>query len=266
MKRVILPVLAAVAAFGFVSPAMSTLTTFATYNVETLSSTYSSQNFKFTGDGTANSLPTLTAITLNADGTTASATRAIVKFSYAVDGLSGSTIDAYMNFNNLKSMTPQAASSTSIDLDDFSGSVTFTPVSAGVIGGHVYTTNTNLLSVFLQDAEFQRKRTTRALSDGTGTIVDGNYDPTLVNFTSDLLTFDDTYGTQRQASLSYTGDVNSSPSMFTGSSNGTFASNPEPVAGAVPETATWALMLVGFGAIGGALRSGRGRKDGLLVG
>jgi len=32
-----------------------------------------------------------------------------------------------------------------------------------------------------------------------------------------------------------------------------------PLIGAVPEPATWALMLVGFGLVGGSLRARRGR-------
>ena len=266
MKRFALPVLGAVAACCAASPGLSDVTTFATYNVETTNPltgvAIGPKNFQYNGDGTPGSVDTLTAITTDMANTVLNPNSAIVSFAYSVNGLSGSNIDAYMTFNNLQSPTPHDASKP-IDLTDVSGTITFTPITAGTINGHAYTTTTNLLTVALVDSELQRKTSTRSLGGGTGAVADGDYDPSLVNFSSDLLSFDDTYGTQRQASLSYTSDSqpNNSPSVFQASSNGSFASNPVPVASAVPETATWAMMLFGFGAVGGALRTSRNRKS-----
>lgn len=42
---------------------------------------------------------------------------------------------------------------------------------------------------------------------------------------------------------------------------GSYSGNVSFTAGAVPETATWAMMLVGFGAVGSALRTSRRRSD-----
>ena len=67
--------------------------------------------------------------------------------------------------------------------------------------------------------------------------------------------------TQFNAPTLFTGSPNS-PTFLTGTftlinpffGNGTLTISPVTVAAAVPEPATWAMMLVGFGAMGGALR------------
>ena len=67
--------------------------------------------------------------------------------------------------------------------------------------------------------------------------------------------------TQFNAPTLFTGSPGS-PTFLTGTftlinpffGNGTLTISPVAVTGAVPEPATWAMMLVGFGAVGGALR------------
>jgi len=48
---------------------------------------------------------------------------------------------------------------------------------------------------------------------------------------------------------------------FSATTNGLFSSDPAPlVGGVVPEAATWALMLLGFGGVGSVMRVGRRRS------
>ena len=76
-------------------------------------------------------------------------------------------------------------------------------------------------------------------------------------FGSGFVPIDATRGT-----ISPSGLFRMSFNQTTGGSNGfaRFTLGAAPLAGAVPEPATWAMMIGGFGLAGGALRSARRRK------
>ncbi len=84
-----------------------------------------------------------------------------------------------------------------------------------------------------------------------------------ITFTSDFLDF--TNVVSKDFSFSFSGSsptfnapIGSSGRNTAFSGSGTFASDPAPlVVGSVPEPASWAMMVGGFGALGFALR---GRK------
>jgi hypothetical protein len=65
----------------------------------------------------------------------------------------------------------------------------------------------------------------------------------------------------------WTADPNLALAVLTSSNDQTqlvWGANATKVLGAVPEPATWAMMLVGFGGIGAALRGRRSRAPGLV--
>jgi hypothetical protein len=90
-----------------------------------------------------------------------------------------------------------------------------------------------------------------------------------ITYTSDILDFTDNANydfalTLTQISLPLNRpNANAALRSFRAASTGSFSSDPPPVVPAlgqvtpVPESATWALMLLGFGAIGSTLRSRR---------
>ena len=66
-----------------------------------------------------------------------------------------------------------------------------------------------------------------------------------------------TYGTDLFTDVGTQNDPLVMPTDSEGEPHGWFGGNVELASGAVPEPASWALMLGGFGAIGGAMRSRR---------
>jgi hypothetical protein len=86
-----------------------------------------------------------------------------------------------------------------------------------------------------------------------------------ITYTSDILAFRPNSDYDFALSLTQIARPLNQPSNsaalrnFRAASTGSFSSDPAPIVPAlpVPESATWALMLLGFGAIGGTLRSRR---------
>lgn len=217
---------------------------------------YGSRNLEF-NSGTPDSL---VAVTTSAGTNVINTTRAIVNFTYSdavFDGVTTPTILAYMTFTNLVSNVNNGALTPTNEL--FSGVIKFTPVNAGEFGG----TGTNLLTVTLTNVGFSNTAGNKGLMGDTSNPTDGGYDPGAIAFSSDILTFNNENGTQRQASITFTGasTINGGKTALA-SSTGNFASDPIPT---VPESATWAMMLIGFGAVGVALRSGRTRRNALFA-
>lgn len=271
MKRILIGALALCAVGGMAAPAMSTLTQFASYSLATGTG---ANNFLYT----AGSTPTLTAVTTSANGSIVDPNRAVVNFTYAVQGVTGNSILAYMNFN-LTSPTPTARTSNISNLP-IVGTISFTPVANSTAGASLaYTTASNLLTVFLNPSvttpsTLWRTSSQDSVSGGTGNIPEygADYDGNAVQFSSDFLTFDATTGTERRASIALTGDHTINSTQFIASSLGTFSSDPAPDAellgdgpSAVPESATWAMMLAGFAIIGTSFRAERRRKAASLA-
>jgi hypothetical protein len=141
-----------------------------------------------------------------------------------------------------------------------SGSFSFIYNGPGfTVGSTFYGSGTNLLTGTVSDSAIfgQTGSTSGALSGSTGS-------GSSISFSSDVLAF--APGSEYDLALSLTqiaGGLSAAPGSalnnFTAAATGSFSANPAPdvIALPVPEAATWALMLVGFGGIGGALRSRR---------
>jgi len=136
----------------------------------------------------------------------------------------------------------------------FSGSITFILLAPqlGMSGPSV-----NALQVTFVDAAFETPP-----GAGAPTLQADSAAGSVITYMSDFADLSGT--TAEDFALSFSG---SSQSLnlavgrlpnFSFSGSGTFAADVP-----VPEPASWALMLVGFGAIGGAIRSRRGERAGL---
>lgn len=145
----------------------------------------------------------------------------------------------------------------------FSGTQEYRTVSAININNRSFAAGSLLLGVDYTDGYVTRTSDQGNAGAGTGDNSDITYDFTNVNYRSDFVGFGNQGSpSERAVSMSWTGvnDVSGQPGAFRGTSSGNFASNPFPLIPAVPEPATWAMMVVGFGAVGSAMRSARRRK------
>jgi hypothetical protein len=145
------------------------------------------------------------------------------------------------------------------------GSFSFIYTGSGfTIGDTTYTTGTNLLSGTIGQASIAGAA--GSSSGGVSASTDGG---SAITYTSDVLAFRDGSNFDFALTLTQIASVLNRPAAnqslrnFTAAATGSFSSDPAPqvIALPVPETATWGLMLVGFGAIGGALRSRRSNRE-----
>jgi hypothetical protein len=217
----------------------SAITTFANF-----SPTTSSPNISF--DGSLSGAGTITSVAspvnfsfLDADGITPAIT-----FSSLMN-LTATTGDANLAYG--LAILPISA-----------GTLTFTSTSAVTYNGH---TGTNLLTVAFSGGSLT------GLMGGSTASYGNSTPPNTVTFTSDFLDFSST--TARDLVLGINGINPSLGFAFGGSrshsgvATGNFgadlsAGSPQ---GDVPEPASWALMLVGFGMAGGVMRSQRRRVE-----
>jgi hypothetical protein len=132
-----------------------------------------------------------------------------------------------------------------------SGSITFLRTTAAAEGNG---TRTNLLTVTFTNAELDA-------SQNNGSFTFKSNDNSVITFTSDFLDFSNVVDKDFSfsfsgASPSFNAPVGSSSRSLSFSGSGTFASDPAPlVVGGVPEPASWALMLGGFGLLGATMRT-----------
>jgi hypothetical protein len=140
-----------------------------------------------------------------------------------------------------------------------SGSISIVRDSAAAEGAN---TKTNLLTVSFSNAELDA-------SNGSGSFTFKTNPSSTITYTSDFLDFSHVVAKDFSFSFSgasptYNATVGSSGRSTRFSGTGTFASDPAPLIPGVPEASTWAMMVLGFGAAGFAMRTGR-RKDALTA-
>ena len=150
--------------------------------------------------------------------------------------------------------------------DSIGGSFSFKSVAPIVIGTTIYAAGANLLTgSFGGTAIAGQRRGTTALFAGSTDAGD-----TLV-YTSDFLSFTNVSDSDFAISLgavtpalNAAGPTGGTPTAalrtFRSVASGTFSTDPNPLitargVPAVPEPATWVMMLAGFGLVGGTLRS-----------
>jgi hypothetical protein len=194
---------------------------------------------------------TVSVFTLaTAGSSTEGATPVSMYFSeMGATGSSINTITADLTFSASAATTPGTGFGE-IGADPLTGTFDLTLVAPLTIGKTTYATGTTILSGSFADASY------------SGTIggTTANIGADITDLSSGILKFQS--GTQ--STLSF--EVNSLAAALTdplnssdkGTLGGSFASNPlGTFAAAVPEPTSWALMLVGVGGVGGALRRRR---------
>ncbi len=166
--------------------------------------------------------------------------------------------NAHLTVDFISNLGTTASGTSRVQMFDTvtAGSISIVRDSAALEG---LNTRTNLLTVSFTNAELDA-------SNGSGSFTFKTNPLSVITYTSDFLDFSAVVS--KDFSFSFSG---ASPtfSAVTGSSGrttrfsgtGTFASDPAPLVPSVPEASTWAMMLVGFGAAGVAMRSGRRNKD-----
>lgn len=123
-----------------------------------------------------------------------------------------------------------------------------------------YAAGSNLLSGVFNGGSISGQGTSGA-SFASGVIGSG-----AISFTSDFLTFDNSTILDRAQSLtavnpSFAAAPNGAMRTFRAVASGQFSADPSPtiVAAAIPEPASWAMLITGFGLIGAASRRNRKR-------
>jgi hypothetical protein len=217
-------------------------------------------------DQNANLEWTQSGTTSGSLGTTGVGASADTIFSFLTPALS--------SLKNLPAMFTLSATAPSSDAavsDSFgqlaeqnlSGAFSFIYEGAAplTVGSHTYMTGANLLSGTFSGAEL-----VGPANGSTTSFQDAIFSGGTVTFTSDIAQFADTGDKGLSLSLTsvlpaYFASAGQSLNSFTAVSTGSFSSDlaSNGGGGGIPEPATWALMLVGFGGAGAAVRSQKRR-------
>ena len=221
-------------AIGLCAAASANATTFADF-----SPTNSDANLAWTSTGPAS----------GALATIGAGASANVYFSFlnpGVNSLHG--LDAVFTLTATSNQAATLSGSGNLNQDNVNGSFSFVYSGATplVLGGHTYLTGANLLSGVYSGANLVGPAGGGTTSFQNSTLAGG-----VITYTSDFETFT---GGPRGFSLALTSVIpslsatpGSSLDSFTGVADGSFRAG-------VPEPATWALMLIGIGGVGGLAR------------
>jgi hypothetical protein len=184
---------------------------------------------------------------------------ALISFSYLVPGLTSvSNVTALFTLV-ASTNVPAVDDGTDIYNDTISGNFTIKTTAPITIGSVTYGAGSNLLSAYFTNAEVDGATRGTAGSFDNGT----EFDPSMY-FTSDFLNFSAVDESDFALSLvSITNSLSTRSAStalrtFKAQAVGNFASDPLPVPTmTVPETASWAMFIVGFGLMGATLRRRR---------
>lgn len=243
-------------------PASATVTTFAQY---TQASGSNSRTLDWRQIGTGGRLCTIATATGScpASLTSGTVTTSVdVKFSFLESGIGNSgPISAKLILDLVASAGHPAQTmvipgvGTVLVQSGLSGSfsiVADTPFTYGTVTG------SNLLSGTIAGATISG-----FLNSSSGSVNGSTLNAQTVVYNSDFLNFDGTANRDFALTLtainpalarsSTTGPLRS----FRAAGTGSFSSDPAPAVNGVPEAATWAMMLVGFGMAGSAMRKRR---------
>ena len=237
-------------ATSIATPASAVVTTFATYTQTTTAPT-----LRYVRNGSGGRIRSTTGVGSNLVGATA------VRFSFLQAGISNIVNEVaaslVLDFTAAAGNPAQSTGGFLIQ-PGLSGTFAFTYTGATplVVGSRTYTTGANLLTGTVTSA---------AIAGATGSSSGGFSASTssgsVVNYTSDFLDFTNTVNRDMAISLTSIipglsrNSASTAINSFRASATGAFSSDPAPIVnGIVPEPATWGMMLLGFGLIGGSLR------------
>ncbi len=251
---------ASAAAFGLglvaFSPASAVVTTFATF-----SAVNSLKDFRLVnvGNSATRAVDGMLYTTSTPNATTPGSV--VVKFSFLQPQLNKYINNYNATFTYMASVaknTPAQNVAGGVAQTGISGSFSFLTTSAITVSGpdfitHTYAAGSNLLSGTFSSSTLFGSGSSAATSSSTTS-------GSTVVFTSDFLNFSNTVSRDRgltltaiTPSLAAGTAANKSLKSFRASVGGQFSSDPAPLINGlaiVPEPATWALLVVGFGMVG----------------
>ena len=233
-------------------PAQATITTFATMSALTTDNIYF-KNASSAGKSSNATLYSIATSTSKVPGSTN------VAFSFINDGaaLDNAVSGAKAVFTlNASTSTPAQNAAGFLIQPGLSGSFSLLSKTAITVGHTTYAAGSNLLTGVFTGASVAGPR---ASTSGSIDANNQNAGSTIV-YTSDFLTFQPNSSLDGAFSLtSITAALskvagNYALKTFKADAGGSFSSEPAPTVNGVPEPASWALLLVGFGAVGGMVR------------
>ena len=189
-----------------------------------------------------------------------------VKFSFLIPALAPfvTDVNALYTLNGTIAKNSSIVATGPFDQQGFSGTFSFMTTAAITVSGpgfitHTYAAGSNLLSgVFSGGSIVGNIGSTSGASYASG------LSGTTISFTSDFLDFSHVNYLDRAMSLTAARPpfskhfgANGALSSFRAVSGGQFSSDPVPVVNftaALPEPASWALMIVGLGLVGVSAR------------
>jgi hypothetical protein len=242
------------AGLALATPSQAVITTFASYSaVNTGSNIYWKNNGTTATNGTGGSLYTIGSGSSTTPGTTK------IDFSFLQPALASQVGNVIADFTLLGSVTNSPAlTSGGFKIQPLiSGSFSILSTSAITVNGTTYAAGANLLSgTFDQTTIFGATNATSG-SASSATTSGGT-----ITYSSDFLKFDSTVAQDFSLSLTSIARPLSSADgralrSFAAVSTGSFSTDPAPVIPSVPEAATWAMFISGFGLMGASLRRRR---------
>jgi hypothetical protein len=236
------------------TPSQAVITTFAGYTaVSTAENIYWKNNGSGSSNGTGGSIYTISSASSTLPGTTQ------ISFSFLQGQLSPVTnvlADFWLSATVTNSPAVTAAGFKIEPL--ITGSFQILSTSVITIGGHTFGAGSILLA-----GSFNEASIFGASGSTSGSFTSATSSGATITYTSDFLDFLPTV--DRDFSLSLTAiaqplfsSSNRALRTFKAVSTGSFSSDPAPTpVVAVPEAATWAMFIGGFGFMGAALRRRR---------
>lgn len=216
----------------------------------------------FAGFVQASSSPNISWTEAGTTGGSLSASDAPVVFVISSGPDAGTAVSAVLSLTGSTTSAASLSGST-LTQGGIDGSFSITTTSPVTIGGFSF--SGNLLSGTFTGAEIVGP--TNSSGAGTTSLQDSFTTGSDVTFTTDLLPFELQLGSSTSGngfsfgatSVSLLSLNGSSPDSFSGTFGGNFATTVSTGGGGsgVPEPASWALMLLGVGAIGGVMRRSR---------
>lgn len=240
------------------APASAVVVTFATF-----SALDTSKNFRLVNSGNSSAANRTTDATLytTSSGTSTAPGSVIVRFSFLQPQLNAfvNNANAAFTYNaTIARGTPTTTFAGQLFQSGITGSFSFLSTTAITVSGpgfvtHTYAAGSNLLSGSFTNATLNGVGSSAGTSSSTAS-------GSLVSFTSDFLDFSSTVQRDRgltltaiSPNLSTHAGLNKALNSFRATAGGQFSSDPAPLINGlaiVPEPATWAMLVVGFGMIG----------------
>ena len=242
------------------TPANAVVTEFATFSAKTTYNVYY-KNPSSNGHSTSASFYTIAT----PGATTAGSVP--VTFSFINNaGTNGAALDSTItNVNALFTMTGTTSGPAQLDtfshtLEEYtSGTFSFVTTSAYTIAGVHYNAGANLLTGTFTQSVLSGKQSTGGLNGDNSSAYTP---PDTLTFTSDFVTFIPTAALAYSMTLASIYPSPLSDAMagtyalktFKADAGGQFTADPAPHVNGVPEPASWAMMMVGFGLAGASIR------------